>query len=167
MTKIPLEIIRLQPDGFHILVEIKLLQKTFKMVVDTGASKTVLDKETLLASGIDAAALQGTNVLSTGLGTNNMQSFFVHIPEANISDWYIKNFDFAVLDLSSINAAYRQMRLQPVVGVLGGDILHTYGAVIDYRKATLQLNNRKRVISIPKKDKKTKVAIRPSAAQSE
>ena len=144
MTKIPLETIRLQPDGFHILVEIELLRTKFNMVVDTGASKTVLDKETLLASGIDPATLQNTDVLSTGLGTNTMESFFVHIPELRINDWHIKNYDFAVLDLSSINNAYRQMKLQPVVGVLGGDILQAYGAVIDYKKSIMQLNNRKR-----------------------
>ncbi len=144
MTKIPLEIIQLQPDGFHTLIEIKLLDKTFKMVVDTGASKTVLDKTTLLDAGITEAQLNLTDVLSTGLGTNAMESFFVHIPELKIGDWHIKKFDFAVLDLSSINYAYRKMNLEPVVGVLGGDILQAYGAIINYKTATLQLTNRKR-----------------------
>ena len=147
MTKIPLEIIQLQPDGFHTLVEIQLLDKTFKMVVDTGASKTVLDKTTLLESGIAESQLNLTDVLSTGLGTNAMESFFVHIPLVKIGDWQIKKFDFAVLDLSSINYAYRKMNLEPVIGVLGGDILHTYGAVINYKTATLQLTNRRRKLS--------------------
>lgn len=147
MTKIPLEIIQLQPDGFHTLVKIQLLNKTFKMVVDTGASKTVLDKTTLLESGIAESQLNLTDVLSTGLGTNAMESFFVHIPSVKIGEWQIKKFDFAVLDLSSINYAYRKMNLEPVIGVLGGDILHTYGAVINYKTATLQLTNRKRKLN--------------------
>lgn len=146
MTNIPLEIIQLQPDGFHTLIQIRLLDKTFKMVVDTGASKTVFDKTTLLGAGVIESQLQRTNVLSSGLGTNGMESYFVHIPLATIGDWQIKNFDFAVLDLSSINYAYHQMKLEPIVGVLGGDILHAYSAVINYRTATLKLNNRKRKV---------------------
>lgn len=144
MTKIPLEIIALQPDGFHVLVEVQLLERTFKMVVDTGASKTVLDKATLLASGIAESALQSTNVLSSGLGTNAMESYFVHIPSMRMLNWEINTYDFAVLDLSSINYAYRQMEIEPIVGVLGGDILQAYGAVINYKTRTMQLTNRKR-----------------------
>ncbi|MNL62848.1 hypothetical protein D3C87_1869130 [compost metagenome] len=60
-----------------------------------------------------------------------------------MQDWTIKNYRAAVLDLSSINYAYEQMNLQPVIGVIGGDILGRYGAVIDYKKKTLKLLKRK------------------------
>ncbi|UZJ63060.1 hypothetical protein OKW96_11005 [Sphingobacterium sp. KU25419] len=60
-----------------------------------------------------------------------------------MQEWTIKNYRAAVLDLSSINYAYEQMNLQPVIGVIGGDILGRYGAVIDYKKKTLKLLKRK------------------------
>ena len=142
MTKIPLEIIQLQPDGFHTLVEIQLLNKTFKMVVDTGASKTVLDRTTLLEAGIDEQKLIETSILSSGLGTNEMQSAIFILPYLRIGDWECKKFEVAVLDLSTINFAYSQINADPVVGVIGGDILNKYGAVINYKKKTLQLNER-------------------------
>lgn len=144
MVKIPLEIIELQGDGFHILVDVVLFDTSFKMVVDTGASKTVLDKTTLLHAGIDESTLESSNILSTGLGTNNMESFFTTIPSMGMGDWNIKNFSTAVLDLSTINFAYEQMNFSPVVGVLGGDILKTYGAVINYKSNSLSLNTRKK-----------------------
>lgn len=144
MIKIPLEIIELQSDGFHILVDVQLFDTCFKMVVDTGASKTVLDKTTLLHAGIDESTLESSNVLSSGLGTNNMESYFTTLPYMRMGDWHIKNFSTAVLDLSTINFAYEQMNLSPVVGVLGGDILKTYGAIINYKNNTLSLNTRKR-----------------------
>jgi len=75
MQKIPLAILNLQEDGYHILVDVQLFGQPFKMVVDTGASKTVLDKTTLLHSGISEDKFQDTHILSTGLGTNSMQSF--------------------------------------------------------------------------------------------
>ncbi|HAL53441.1 MAG TPA: clan AA aspartic protease, partial [Sphingobacterium sp.] len=79
----------------------------------------------------------------TGLGTNSMESFNMKIPSLTIGEWRIKNLNTAVLDLSSINYAYQQMDLEPVIGVLGGDIFADYGAVIDYAKRTLKLRNRK------------------------
>lgn len=143
MHKIPFERINLQADGYHIITEVRLFDKTFKLVIDTGASKTVLDKTTLLESGIAEDNFENTDILSTGLGTNSMESFMLTIPEIKLHDWNIKNFTVAVLDLSSINFAYNQIGLEPVIGVLGGDILQQYGAIIDYKKQTLTLNQRK------------------------
>lgn len=143
MVNIPLEIIELQSDGFHLLIDVELFDKSFKMVLDTGASKTVLDKTTLLNAGIEESTLVSSNILSSGLGTNNMESYFTTIPYIKIADWEVKNFSTAVLDLSTINFAYEQMNFSPVVGVLGGDILKTYGAVINYKTNTLRLNTRK------------------------
>lgn len=143
MHKIPFERIKLQADGYHIITEVTLFDKTFKLVIDTGASKTVLDKTTLLESGIAEDNFENTDILSTGLGTNTMESFMLTIPEIKLHDWRINNFTVAVLDLSSINFAYNQIGLEPVIGVLGGDILQQYGAIIDYKKQTLTLNQRK------------------------
>jgi len=51
----------------------------------------------------------------------------------------IDEFEVAVLDLSTINIAYRQLGHPEVLGVLGGDILMKYKAVINYRKKILKL----------------------------
>ncbi|TDS12446.1 retropepsin-like aspartic protease [Sphingobacterium paludis] len=143
MQKIPLEILELQGDGYHLLVHVELFDQPFKMVLDTGASKTVLDKNTLLHSGISEDKFHNTDILSTGLGTNSMQSFMLEIPLFKINNWQHKNFTTAVLDLSSINFAYEQMNFEPVIGVLGGDILRPFGAKIDYASNILTLRSRK------------------------
>lgn len=144
MHLIPLTLLNLQEEGYHLLIEVSLFDQNFNMVVDTGASKTVLDRDTLLSSGIDESALQDTDILSTGLGTNSMSSQFLSLPQLSIGDWNVKNMQVAVLDLSAINYAYEQMKFPQVIGVLGGDILHPYGAIINYKKKSLQLNSRKR-----------------------
>ncbi|MBD1431388.1 clan AA aspartic protease [Sphingobacterium sp. DN00404] len=143
MQKIPLEILELQGDGYHILIDVCLFDQPFKMVLDTGASKTVLDKTTLLQSGIPEEKIENTNIISTGLGTNSMESFMLELPTFAIGNWKIKKFITAVLDLSAVNYAYQQMNLPPVIGVLGGDILFSYAARIDYRKQLLILRDRK------------------------
>lgn len=126
----PLRIIELNGDGFHPLLDIKLFEKTYTVVLDTGASKTAFDK-TLLEAHEDALIL-ASDKLSTGLGTNEMASYTAIIPDLYIGDLHIRDMEVAVLDLSTINFAYRQMDHPEVLGVIGGDILMQYRAVIDY-----------------------------------
>ena len=138
MIKIPLEILNLHDDGFHLLVEVVVYGQPFKAVLDTGASKTVFDK-TILLELIPAEDLMTSDKLSTGLGTNSMESFSVNITGFMIGKFQISDLEATVLDLSSINHAYETMELQRVIGVIGGDILMKYKAIIDYEKLTLRL----------------------------
>lgn len=133
---IPLQIIDLHGDGYHPLVEIKVNSTSYILVLDTGASKTAFDHNLLERSG---ALIVESERLSTGLGVTNMASFTAVINNLQIGDLHISDFEVAVLDLSTINVAYRQLNHPEVLGVLGGDILVKYNAVIDYGKKTLSL----------------------------
>ncbi|MBC7912579.1 MAG: clan AA aspartic protease [Pyrinomonadaceae bacterium] len=139
-VRVPLELINLQNDGFHILVEVVVFGNPFNVVLDTGASKTVFDKTTV-EKYIASADLLISDKLSTGLGTTSMESFTVQLPELRIGKLKIKNFEAAVLDLSSICLAYENLELPPVIGVLGGDILQEYKAIINYSKLILKLSS--------------------------
>lgn len=136
-VKVPLELINLQDNGFHLLVEVVVFGQPFNVVLDTGASKTVLDKTTV-EKYIATGDLLSSDHLSTGLGITNMQSYVIHLPVFKIGKLKLKNFEAAVLDLSSISSAYENLSLPPVIGVLGGDILHKYRALIDYNKLQLK-----------------------------
>jgi len=138
MVEIPLEILNLHDDGFHLLVEVVVFGQLYKAVLDTGASKTVLDK-TILLELIREEDLLATDKLSTGLGTTSMESFMIAIPDFWIGNLHIPELEAAVLDLSNINHAYEKMELQHVIGVIGGDILMIYNAIIDYGNLTLKL----------------------------
>ncbi len=134
---VPLHIIDLHEDGFHPLLDITVFGRLFKVVLDTGASKTAFDK-TLLLKANEIALLNASDKLSTGLGTNTMESFTATIYDMHIGDLKIPGFDVAVLDLSTINIAYEQMGHPEVLGVIGGDILMQYKAVIDYGKQVVK-----------------------------
>jgi hypothetical protein len=137
-TIVPLELINLNDDGFHLLVEVVVFGQSFHAVLDTGASKTVFDKETVEKHMMDGV-LMASDKLSTGLGTNTMESHTIILPLLKIGRLKLKNFEAAVLDLSTINQAYSTLNLPPVIGVLGGDILYSYKAIINYRKLRLKL----------------------------
>jgi len=132
IIKVPLRIIDLHHDGFHPLLDITVYGKPFIVVLDTGASKTAFDKTLLQA--LEEALIVDSERLSTGLGTNDMASSTAIIPDLFVGELHISNHEVAVLDLSTINNAYRQMNHPEVLGVLGGDILMKYKAVIDYGK---------------------------------
>jgi len=140
MTTIPLQIIDLQDDGFHPLVEVVVFGKRHWLVLDTGASKTTFDKG-MMVQAYEEAQFMASDKLSTGLGTNSMESFTATILDMQIGTLTIPVFEVAVLDLSTINIAYAQLDKPLVLGVLGGDILMQYGAVIDYGNSTLTLND--------------------------
>lgn len=150
---VPLRIIDLHGDGFHPLVDVVLFGKPFTMVLDTGASKTAFD-QTALAEANEEMNILASDKLSTGLGTNTMESFTATISDLNIGDLSIAEFEVAVLDLSAINVAYSQMGHLQVLGVLGGDILMKYKAVVDYGKGLLKLKvrvvNRRRAMHVVK-----------------
>ncbi|MFI5161576.1 MAG: retropepsin-like aspartic protease [Sphingobacteriales bacterium] len=133
---VPLQIIDLHQDGYHPLVKVSVFGKPFTLVLDTGASKTAFDQETLFAEGISVTA---SDSLSTGLGTNSMTSHTTVLNDLFIGSLHVSEIEVAVLDLSTINIAYRQLNHPDVLGVLGGDVLMKYKAVIDYGKKTLKL----------------------------
>lgn len=138
MAEIPLILLNLQDEGFHLLVEIELYDQRFKAVVDTGASKTVFDKGKIEAF-VEPEAITQSAHLSTGLGTNDMESFILEVPDMRIGSVHIQDYEVALLDLSTINFAYESMEQEPVIGVIGGDLLKRYNAVIDYRHEKMVL----------------------------
>jgi predicted aspartyl protease len=135
---VPLELINLHDDGFHLLVEVVVFGQSFNAVLDTGASKTVFDKETM-EQYLNGKQLLASDRISTGLGTNNMESQTIILPTLKIGKLKLKNFEAAVLDLSTIKQAYSSLKLPHVVGIIGGDILYKHQAIINYKKLKMKL----------------------------
>lgn len=125
-------------EGYHPLVNVTVFGKPFILVLDTGASKTAFDQNMVEAQGREFIL---SDRLSTGLGTNNMTSSTAIIHDLNIGSLLVEEFEVAVLDLSAINIAYAQLGYPEVLGVLGGDLLMKYKAVINYGKRLLILKD--------------------------
>lgn len=135
---VPLTIIDLHGDGFHPLLDVVLFGQTFKLVLDTGASRTAFDRDLLLRAN-EQAAIIASERLSTGLGTNSMLSATALLENIWIGNLLIPELEVAVLDLSTINIAYAEMGHPEVLGVLGSDVLMKYNAVVDFGKKVLIL----------------------------
>ena len=137
-TEIPIKILKLD-DGFHILVNIRVNGKPARVLIDTGASKTVFDK-TRIKNFLNEEKLESHDKLSTGLGTSTMKSHLLAVQKITLGKLEIKNYKTVVIDLNHVNTAYGQMKQQPIDGVLGSDILKKHKAVIDYGSKKLALS---------------------------
>ncbi len=142
-TTIPFKVLNIDNEGFHLLIKLRINRKMAKLIVDTGASKTVFDKSRIE----EFVAERNFNVhekLSTGLGTSTMQSQTTRIKKMKIGEIEILDYQAVLLDLSHVNQSYAQIGLPQVDGVLGSDILLHYHAIIDYEKKILKLKYSKR-----------------------
>lgn len=136
-TKIAIKILKLD-DGFHLVLSIRVNGKPARMVLDTGASKTVFDK-TNIKKFLKLEKFESHDKLSTGLGTNDMKSHLVVIKKMKVGEINISDYKSVVIDLSHVNNAYLHMKQKPIDGILGSDILRKYKAVIDYSEGMLLL----------------------------
>lgn len=128
--KVSIEILNLSGDGFHVIAKAIINGQNISMLIDTGASKTVLDKAEIFQR-FPKIRIQKRKELSTGLGTDSMESFSTTIESFQIGSLNLNNLEIALLDLSHIQNAYKLMGLEEISGVIGNDILVEYGAEIN------------------------------------
>lgn len=137
-VSLPITVLPIEHDGYHLLVEILINDKPARLILDTGASRTVFDENRII-NFLGHDKLEEQDRLSTGIGTSSMTSKKVIIDSLTLSSIEIVNYEATVLDLQHVNQSYEKLELPTVDGVLGGDILFEYNAVIDYRDKTIEL----------------------------
>ena len=136
--EIPINIISIEGDGFHIIAEGLINGKSARFVVDTGASRTVFDKERILAY-IDNPEFNEKEGLSAGIGGTDISSFIFKLEELSFGELSVKDYQAVAMDLSNVNNSYAMLNIPPVDGVLGGDLLYKHKAVISYKLKKMRL----------------------------
>ena len=141
ISKIPLELMNIEGDGYHLMIEAMVNNMPVRLLVDTGASKTVFDKtrlQSLVEEGADEH-YEDLEQLSTGLGTNSMQGQVAELESFKFGDVEIVNYPVVVLDMDHVNQSYEMLGDKGIDGVLGSDILKKYEAVIYFKKKILKI----------------------------
>jgi hypothetical protein len=139
--KIPIIVVELEPDSFHLFIKAKLNGKTVNLLLDTGASKSVFDINRIANFiGKQKNKFESFEKQTTGLGTNTMESHFTVVKSFCIGEIEVKEYKAILLDMSHINQSYELLQQPFVDGVLGSDFLMRYHAVIDYKKRMLKLS---------------------------
>ena len=138
ITAIPLKINSIQQHGYHVMLKVKINRKTARMVLDTGASQTVMDRQRV-HNFVAEREFEKNEALSTGLGTNSMESHIARIRKIQLGKLILKDASLLLLDLSLVNQSYEQLGMKPIDGIIGADILVKFRAVIDLNKKILKL----------------------------
>ena len=136
--ELPINIINIEGDGFHLIAEGMINNKPARFVVDTGASRTVFDKDRIL-NYIDNPEFNEKEGISAGIGGTDLSSFIFNIEELSFGDLKINDYQAVAMDLSNVNNSYAMIKLPPVDGVLGGDLMKKYQAVINYKLKKMRL----------------------------
>lgn len=143
-TILPIEITPIEEDGYHLMVRVEVNGVFARMLIDTGASRSVFDKDRIHRFfPEEEPSLEENEQKSTGLGTRDMQSQALYLDNFRIGELIIRNYPAVVLDMSHVNLSYEELGLEPIDGVVGSDILMKYGARIDYRNKKIKINLRK------------------------
>jgi len=133
-----MEIFKLNVSGGGILVVIIALvdKKPILMVLDTGASHSILDinwaQKNLPKKEIIVLPDAGSGMGST------FDVYKAKVASFNIGEKTLTSRTFMLTDLGTINSAYDKEGFDPVYGMLGGDILNEFGVIIDYGKMKLK-----------------------------
>ncbi len=90
ITTLPFKVLTIDGEGFHLLMKIHINGKSANLIIDTGASKTIFDKKRIAKYVLDKK-FKTHDKLSTGLGTNTMESHIATLKKIKIGDIEISN----------------------------------------------------------------------------
>ncbi|MCC7333393.1 MAG: aspartyl protease family protein [Flavobacteriales bacterium] len=136
---LPLVVQPIENDRFHLLTTILINNKKALVIIDTGASRSVFD-ETRIVNFLENQEFTNHEKLSSGLGTNTMTSKKTILKYLDLNGLKIMDYEATILNLHHVNQSYEKIGLSPIDGILGGDILTEYKAVIDYKNTKLDLS---------------------------
>jgi len=132
---VPLILVNLQDNGFHILVEIVVFGEKLFAVLDTGASRSVFHKALLEKHISD---LQENDEQQAATIFSSATTLVGTIPLLQIGKLKLPNYETVAIDLQSVSDTYLQMGQPAIAGIIGGDILMEYNCKIDYKKQLLR-----------------------------
>lgn len=139
---IPIELLKIKDelrDGYHILCRVHINGKEFRMLVDTGASMTIFDINK--TSEISQNETESNNQIVFSLSKKELHSKYIVIDEMRIGDIIIKNYKTLLINIDGINQFYKDNSEPTIDGIIGGDILREYKAIIDYENRYMILTS--------------------------
>ena len=135
---IKFKLLELEPDNYHIVIKGKIEKVPVHLVIDTGASHSCFDLNFIRSLNRDAD-ISDNDGMNVGVGSSDFESKITIIQNFKIGSLHIKEYKVVLIDLENINMAYRSIKLPEVQGIIGGDFLAKYNAVINYHEKNLTL----------------------------
>ena len=136
--EVPLQLLDIEGEGFHIMVKGMIHGKEANFLIDTGASRSVFDPKTI-SNFIDDIQFEKKEGLTAGVGSSDLESATFRIDVFSIGKVEICDYEAVALDLENIHEMYGKLGLPRIDGIIGGDLLKRYKSVINYKGKKLRL----------------------------
>ena len=136
--EIPLQLLDIEGEGFHIMVKGMIHGKEANFLIDTGASRSVFDPNTI-STFIDDLEFEKKEGMTAGVGSSDLESATFWIDVFSIGGLEIVDYEAVALDLENIHEMYDKLGLPRIDGIIGGDLLKRYKAIVNYKSKKLRL----------------------------
>lgn len=138
---VPLQLLPIEKDGFHVHVNALVNKQLARLVVDTGASHTVFDKTRVLRF-LNQGTIQDSSLQAKGLGAD-IESFILHLDSLRFHNAQLVDYHAVLVDLSELDQLFSAIFTGGIDGILGSDMLHVMKSVFNYKKQKIKLNGKK------------------------
>lgn len=129
-----MEIVALEEGTFHLLVEaVANGIENHWWVVDTGASKSVIDR----AVAVYFVGDESVGSMATGLGKEMVETSTGILGDFCLAGMRFDELQVAIVDLHHINEEYSKFSDKRIAGLLGSDFFFREKAVIDYENKVI------------------------------
>ena len=112
--------------------------KEANFLIDTGASRSVFDPNTI-STFIDDLEFEKKEGMTAGVGSSDLESATFRIDVFSIGGLEIVDYEAVALDLENIHEMYDKLGLPHIDGIIGGDLLKRYKAIVNYKSKKLRL----------------------------
>lgn len=121
----------------HLVLDVEMNDIPAKFILDTGASKSVVDYHFAIENAI---AIASKSSKGSGLGGTKLPLYKGVISKFRINMFERTDFEIIFIDLNNVIEAYREKGISDGVhGVLGADFLKKLKAIISYSEAILYI----------------------------
>jgi len=134
---IPFKTIELDPNSFHPILTGRIGNKDITLILDTGASRTVLGKH--ITQGYPIAQHNADEAFAAGVNAQTMEVEPIEIPEITIGDSIFKNMLVFSTNLDGISELYMKMASIEIDGLIGCDFMVKHKATINFKMRKIVL----------------------------
>ena len=120
----------------HLIISCKINGVQGYFIIDSGASNSCIDINLSFKFKLKSSLTQE----NASSATNNIDNMYISKNNfLEIGKLTHEVFDIFLFDMSHINKTFNSQNIEKVDGIIGGDILKEFKAVIDYDKKIISM----------------------------
>lgn len=129
---IPFQVIHLDAKSFHPIIRGKIADIPINLILDTGASRTVLGKH--IAHEFPTIDIGTEEIIAAGVNAQTIEVEYVTVPEIILGEQFFHNMQVFSADLKGISEMYENVAGFQIDGLIGCDFLNNHNATINFKQ---------------------------------